>query len=219
MTALLTAVTRAFVIVFAVATLALVGCGGGDTGGSGGAATVGGGSSANGSASIKQGSPEEVFASLLDAITKNDMASLPRLYQPETQREMAQGMIAMAATAGMNPMVDGAAIDAVLKKHGVDKANLPKLGPNMEAESAALLDKLEDVGAFAGDMLGTVADSTAMGQALPNTVWQAYKQGMKLENLNIDGDSATADVHVPGGDDNDRSLRFVRVDGKWYLGE
>lgn len=171
-----------------------------------------------GSVTLKQGSPKETFDSLLDAISKNDMNALPRLYKPETQREMAQGMIGMAATASMNPMVDADQVNTILAKHGIKPADVPKMGPDMEAQGAALLDKLDDPGAFAGDMMSMLMTNPMMKQSMPATTWAVYKQGMLLDNINIEGDTATADVNVPGGDDA-KDIQFVRVDGKWYLGD
>lgn len=212
----------------AVGVAMFVGCGGSSSSSSGGGSGSGGGGDSSssggsggggdsGSVSIDHGSPEALFASIMDAARQEDYGAIAGAYTPDTQREMAAGMISMAATADMNPMVSKEDCLPVLEKHGIAEADLPAMGPQMQTQAEALADGLDNRTAFIGDMMALLPD---MAQGITDTFGDAAAGATSLTDLQVDGDTASARVTAAGQtSDEENRVSFVRIDGKWYIAD
>lgn len=189
--------------------------GGGDANGGTDGGTSGNGNTNGGSVTIDHGSPEALFASMLDAARIQDYKAIADAYAPAIQRDMAVGMVSMAATADMNPAVDKAELLPILERHGINAADLPALGPQMQVQAEALADGLEDMTGFVGDMMGTLPD---VAQGFTDTFGDTAANATTLTDLEVNGDEASAQITAAGQDSGvDRRVRFVRIDGKWYV--
>jgi len=160
---------------------------------------------------IDHSSPEALFASMKDAAQREDLAAMCHAMTPDTQTQIAMGMIAMAATAGMNPAVDAAALAPVLEKHGIAQSDLPAMGPQMQEQAKTLAEGLDDPAAFSGEMMATLppemaADGMAAGAA-----------AVTISDVQIDGDTATAQLTDANESGESQTISFVRIGGKWYV--
>ena len=193
---------------------------GGGSGGSGGSGSLGGSGGngvggGGGSSAIDHSSPQSLFDSMASAAERKDLPTLCHAFTPQAQVDMAAGMISMAASANMNPMIDAEDLAPVLEKHGIAQSDLPTLGAQMQDQALTLAQGLDDPASFAGDMLaalppqlGSAAMAAGMGAAGNAT----------LTDLQIDGDTASAKVTSAGQASDEERIPFVRIDGKWYMG-
>ena len=190
--------------------------GGGDSGNGGGETPSGNtGGNGGGVVSIDHSSPEALFDSMLDAARASDYKGIAEAYSPAIQRDMAVGMVSMAATAEMNPMGKKEDLLPILERHGINDTALPALGPQMQSQAEALADGLDDLTGFVGDMMSTLPD---VAQGFTDTFGDTAANATTLTDLEIDGDKASAQITAAGqtSDENQR-VSFVRIDGKWYV--
>ncbi|MFI4862045.1 MAG: hypothetical protein ACIAXF_15370 [Phycisphaerales bacterium JB063] len=207
-----------------------VGCGGGgddsgggdggsdssDRGGSDGDAS-GGGSSGGASVSMDHSSPEALFGSIMDAARQQNYGAIAGAYTPDTQREMAAGMISMAATADMVPGVSKEDCLPILEKHGIAESDLPAMGPQMMPQAETLADGLDDRTAFIGDMMTLLPD---MLQGITDTFGDTAAGATSLTDVQVDGDTATARVTAAGQtSEEENRISFVRIEDKWYISD
>lgn len=190
--------------------------GGGDSSSSGGSG--GGGGSDSGSVSIDHSTPEALFNSVLRAAEARDYRAIARAYPPSAQDEMSMGMVAMSTMTMMSPSTDKDAIRAVLEKHGINPEDLPEMGPQMQEQAQALADGIEDKAAFFGDIMGTIPEMQADAMRSLGVAEGAAVSTVTLTDIQIDGDSATGKVAAVQEGESDRTINFVREDGKWYMG-
>lgn len=187
--------------------------GGGDSSSSGGS----GGGGDSGSVSIDHSTPEALFASIMDAARQEDYGAIAGAYTPDTQRDMAAGMISMAASADMVPGISKEDCLPVLEKHGIAEADLPAMGPQMQTQAEALADGLDNRTGFIGDMMALLPD---MAQGITDTFGDAAAGATSLTDLQVDGDTASARVTAAGQtSDEENRVSFVRIDGKWYIAD
>ncbi len=185
-------------------------------------------------------SPQALVEKLRSAAEKEDFGELAACLAPQARLEMAQGiwvaatmMIAMGSSMGDMAAGMGEAMseddaqakeqsakakaeteakfgpwkkryDETAKKHG-----LPTLDQNeMEGDPSELFAKV--------DALAVTRDFGALLQDFGKEQGQAKGEGKKvegqLENLKIDGDNAEGTL---AGD----PIRFVKIDGRWYISE
>lgn len=163
---------------------------------------------------IDHSSPEKVFDSMMKSVAAGDNAGTMACFTPENQQEVAAGMIAAAATAGFNPTADKAGMLAVLKEHGIEESQLPKLGPNMQKETQALAKGIKDKPAFNAAMMSKTGVSDQM-----SAMYTAKgTESVKLKDLETNGDKASAQVTAASKtSDKEEKVHFSRVDGKWYI--
>jgi len=174
-----------------------------------------GGNTAGGSVTIDHGSPEALFASMLDAGRAQDYKAVADAYSPAIQRDMAAGMVVMAVTADMNPAVDKAELMPILERHGITNDDLPAMGPQMQPQAEALVDGLDNMTGFVGDMMSTLPDFT---QGFTDTFGDTAVNATTLTDLEINGDEASAQITAAGQTSGEeRRVSFVRIDGKWYV--
>lgn len=202
--------------------LALLGCGGGDSDDAGTGPAPGGSSgaaSADQAVKIDHSSPEKLFATMVDAAQAGDNAGVIAAYKPATQQELAAGMVAIVPTAAMIPGADKPGMLAVLKNHGIAESDLPALGPQMKAQCDELATSIKDKPAFIAAMMDKA--SGIGGSAGPGVAGMSAGlagDAVKLADLETEGDRASALVTAAGqtGEKESR-IYFVRVDGKWYI--
>ncbi|MGB0766158.1 MAG: hypothetical protein ACPGYV_00450 [Phycisphaeraceae bacterium] len=200
---------------------ALTGCGGGgdsdDADGGDGAGSTS--SSATATIKIDHSSPKKLFDSMMDAAAAGDNAALFAGFPPDTQTEMAAGMIQTVPMAGLMPGADKPGMIAVLKDHGIAESDIPSVGPNLESKSESLAAGIDDKPAFIADMMSKLSPgmpSPAAGMTGAFTAADA----VSLTDVQEDGDTASGRATALGqesDDPADNRVHFIRVDGKWYL--
>lgn len=168
--------------------------------------------------------PEEVFDRFAAATADKDWEEMAACVSPEALVEMNASMVmmggmivafaamgeGMADEMGDEGQAEAAAVDVaelqtqfeeLLAKHGIDEATLDAL--ETEGDEAEMPEAFRSPEFFA-DIMGFIDSVPGDDSGGPTP-----PEG-GLENLVIDGDTATATV-----DGNEGG--FVRVDGRWYV--
>lgn len=168
--------------------------------------------------------PEEVFDRFVAATADKDWEEMAACVSPEALVEMNSSMVMMggmivafaAMGEGMSEemgdegQAEATAVDVaelqtqfeeLLAKHGIDEATMDAL--EAESEEAEMPEAFRSPEFFA-DIMGFIDSVPGDDSGGPTP-----PEG-GLENLVIDGDTATATV-----DGNEGG--FVRVDGRWYV--
>ena len=173
-------------------------------------------------------SPEAVFENMRTAAGDNDYLAMADCISPEGRAEISTMMfLAASMTAAFSQMGGEMAADmaeatgssapppepeedlnaklqALLARHGLDQATLEAAGPGSEGRPKEL-----ESPEFFADIMTFLDELPDEGDGSGSEGGFTIPQG-DLENLEIDGDRASAQV-------GDEPMQFVRLDGRWYL--
>lgn len=186
--------------------------------------------------------PEAVYTSVVEAAEKEDVGAMFACLAPDERAEMTMMMVVMSGfmvgMAGMAAEMGEETAEALAEDGSLQKAEA-------EAELAAMTERWEEILErhglaelmdASGDFDETVAaESGSSAEALAGVDQAALVNDLvaflsefgdegsgashtgpmgapigELEDLAIDGDSATGRV-------GDEEVRFLRVDGRWYV--
>jgi len=160
--------------------------------------------------------PQALVERLLAASKKNDGYELAACTVPEDRNAIAGSLVfgttMMVGAMGMDEahMAEGkkyrAQLDALFKKHGVDK-NMKDPESILRKDGApdfSSLVKGADTVALSGDLMKFVKDLPGMSGEGP------FASFTRISDLKVDGEKATA----TGADG---PLEFVRIGGRWYV--
>jgi hypothetical protein len=160
-------------------------------------------------------SPEAAFEAARTAASKSDLKALFAAVDPATLDELAADCgVAGAALRGLAPSagadlkarIDG--VSAVLDRHGLTATAVKKVAPEDEKKrKEAYLALVKDKVGF----LAEVLPAMAKGGKAEAPSWAA---GAKLENLKVDGSTATAVVVGKAGKE---PIAFVKVGEAWFV--
>lgn len=179
------------------------------------------------------GGPEAVFATAKQASQNEEWEKLCSCLTDESRDALAgmtvvaaglmRGFGQFAALAGpakvqaaqakMQPVVD------VLNKHGLDDATLKSMpatglagGPPSGDRLQQLLAPIKDRNRFVGDVI------RAMKQVTNQSMPPPFQSDARLEDLKIDGDTATATmIQTVGGKERREPLKFRKVGISWKI--
>ena len=114
--------------------------------------------------------------------------------------------------------------DEDLEKEYVEIREKHKLPTEEEQEKSNVdLEDMEQVVKFAQDAYGKVdavaflEEAEAFLEKLPGNQTEESAKWLEMNDLKIDGDTATATIVIEGG--STEAVAFVKVDGKWYLSQ
>ena len=136
--------------------------------------------------------PQAAFTAMQEALASRNWAQAVNCMSADTQDQMAGGLLVLAGVMSMDPQ-QAPAVQAVLKKHGVD----------MDAEPGDDFP-VADKAAFIADVIAVMGpeqeEMTLIGT---------------LQDLQVDGLTASGQVVSPDG--RQEPALFVKENGRWFV--
>jgi hypothetical protein len=174
--------------------------------------------------------PEEVFSAFMAAGAKEDWKTMCECLTDDSRDKMAVGLV-LAATFGKafatTPELKAKfkLVDDVLAKHGIPlsqkqgPASPPSKDPrNFEKAMMKVLELVKDRNAFIADMLVAFKQLSDDPQQKNPVGGDFDFKEVKLEDVKIQGDSATGvAVARRGGNEARQPLNFKKVGGGWKI--
>lgn len=155
-------------------------------------------------------SPEECFSQMKAAFAAQDWRQVLALGNPAQRDVEILGTVMACGFMTLSSDSARTALEALTKKHGiVDISKDPKarnLAPNQAAARA--LAKVKDRGACYADLMTLLS-------SMPNAATQnpLANPEVQLADLKIEGNNASANLTL----DPPAPIKFVKVEGRWYL--
>jgi hypothetical protein len=175
---------------------------------------AGGGSGA--SASTGQGfeTPQAAFEAFQSAMQENNWKAAAHCMTIESQETMAGGLAIVASLVAAFEPEKGATVKDVLKKHGLNPdSERPAAGS--ENPLRQMTAPIADKPAFIADMMDWMQKNSNPSEGGPD---MSQLKNMKLESVEISGDSAKAKiVHTDGTAAEDAPIEFRQVNGRWFV--
>jgi len=174
-------------------------------------------SGCGGCSPTKHDSPEAAFDALQEAAQEGDWETAMQQMTEQSQAKMAGGLVfGLGMMAAFDPKSKDE-VESLLKEHGLDpdaeEDDEPIHGNDMEAALKKMTDPIEDKPAF-------IADAIALMKKLNKKEGGSsfdFPVG-KLEDLKVDGNSATAVIVVSKkGKEEREPVEFRKVDGGWLV--
>lgn len=162
-------------------------------------------------------SPQEVFEEALAANRQSDMATLLSLVAPEERGRVLLDLFDMAASACTQSPEQVAPLCALLEESGLAE-RIPAALEGAEAEAELRFEPRMAHQRERASAIFAGVDVPAFGQRLMEVLLELGAPDgdlftwERLDSLEVDGDRAVARE-----DGRSDELRFVEVDGRWYL--
>ncbi|MEZ6064493.1 MAG: hypothetical protein R3B90_02020 [Planctomycetaceae bacterium] len=174
------------------------------------ASTSGGSAASSGVPAGVAATPEAAFALFQQAVEQGNWEVAAQRMTVRSQADLAAGMMFVAGFIGALDPDQGAQMQAVLKQHGLD----PDSPPQELGDGAVPGSPAEAMTSMIANRPRFIADVMALLQKSQTEQDQFGELTGTLENLTIDGDTATGTV-VNGSDS--KPIEFARVDGNWLV--
>lgn len=168
-----------------------------------------------GGCSSKHDSPEAAFEAMQDAAQDDDLETAVEQMTDESQSVMAGGMVFALSFAAFNSENEDE-IQSLFKEHGLDpdaqEDDEAIDGADMETALKKIVEPIDNKPEF-------VAAAIALMKKLDKDGDSSFDfPSGTLEDLKIDGDSATAVIVTTDDGDEDREpIEFRKVDGGWLV--
>lgn len=162
--------------------------------------------------------PEKAFDKMKKATDEDDWKTFFSMLTQEPQDKMLTGMLIGAAITlapmGTKPNPDKKKeLDAILKKHGLEDTQMDGKGAGPDEimkEMAKGLAKVKDRPQLFADLMKFLEK---------NSLQQKRFVLEKMEDLKVDGDKATAKIHMKDGKGGAKTdqVELRKIDGRWYF--
>ena len=154
---------------------------------------------------IDHSSPNTLAESYKTAFAEGDWPTVIGCITKESRGQFVSKVTMVTDMAVIRDQQKRAALDALLRKHGVEENRHPEVFDQVNDKGALLADLIDF-----GQKNPPPADSGMKGFGSLMDLWSKAE----FANFQIDGNTATADVIAP--DQPVGLFDFRRIDGKWY---
>jgi hypothetical protein len=174
--------------------------------------------------------PEEVFSAFMAAGAKEDWKTMCECLTDDSRDKMAVGLVLVVAIGKSfattpEQKAKFKLVDDVLAKHGIPlsqkqgPASPPSKDPkNFEKDMMKVLDLVKDRNAFIADMLVAFKQMSDDPQQKNPVGGDFDFKEVKLEDVKIQGDSATANAVAKHGNKEARQpVNFKKAGGGWKI--